>query len=196
MLPKLLVFVITYLLGSIPVGYLIARYKKIDIRQHGSGNIGATNVFRTLGTNAGITVFILDILKGTLAVYLGMLVSHNPWFIIFCGLAAIIGHSFSPFLKFTGGRGVATGLGVLLGIAPDIFIFAFLFAALVIYVTRYVSVASILTVILVSFALIILGRPLPYCIIAALVSIFIIIRHIPNIKRLMSGSENKIGVKK
>ncbi|MFA5840321.1 MAG: glycerol-3-phosphate 1-O-acyltransferase PlsY [Candidatus Margulisiibacteriota bacterium] len=196
MITKTLILTLSYLLGSIPFGYLVARYKRIDIRQHGSGNIGATNVFRILGTNAGVTVFILDVLKGSLAVYLGLHFSHNPWFIILCGLAAIIGHSFSPFLKFTGGRGVATGLGVLLGIAPDIFVFAFLFAALVIYVTRYVSVASILTVTLVTFALIILGRPLPYCLVALIVTILIIVRHIPNIKRLMNGTENKIGVNK
>ncbi len=196
MITKTLILILSYFLGSIPFGYLVARYKRIDIRQHGSGNIGATNVFRTLGTSAGVTVFILDVLKGTLAVYLGLQFSQNPWFIILCGLAAIIGHSFSPFLKFTGGRGVATGLGVLLGIAPDIFVFAFLFAALVIYVTRYVSVASILTVILVTFSLIILGRPLPYSLIALIVTILIIVRHIPNIKRLMSGTENKIGANK
>ncbi|MDI6731632.1 MAG: glycerol-3-phosphate 1-O-acyltransferase PlsY [Candidatus Margulisbacteria bacterium] len=186
----------SYLLGSIPFGYLIARYKKIDIRQHGSGNIGATNVFRTMGTNAGLIVFVLDMLKGTVAVYISMLVSLNPWFIILGGFAAVIGHSFSIFLNFTGGRGVATGLGFLLGVAPDVFVFAFLFAVLVIYVTRYVSVASILTAILVTFALIILGRPLPYCLIAVVVTAIIIYRHIPNIKRLMNGTELKIGNRK
>ena len=124
MLTKAIIIFIAYLLGSIPFGYLFARYKKIDIRQHGSGNIGATNVFRILGPQAGITVFILDMLKGTFAGYLSMHFSHNPWFFVICGFAAVIGHSYSVFLKFSGGRGVATGLGFLLAVAPDVFIFA------------------------------------------------------------------------
>jgi glycerol-3-phosphate acyltransferase PlsY len=192
----ILTFTLAYLLGSIPFGYLIALLFKIDIRQHGSGNIGATNVFRTLGPLAGAMVFLLDLLKGTLAVVATRILIGDAWFVILAALAVVIGHSFSIFLKFKGGRGAATSLGTLLGVAPDIFVVAALLVAAIIYITRYVSVASITVPILVTLAMYFLNRPLPYTIACALVSALIIIRHIPNIKRLLAGTESKVGIKK
>lgn len=190
-----LALIAAYILGSIPFGYLIAKIWNIDIRCFGSGNIGATNVLRTLGPIPGSIVFILDLLKGTLAIYLIQITTANPWAIILAGVLAILGHMFPVFLQFKGGRGAATGLGILLGIAPDIFLGTVILAVLIIWLTRYVSVASMFTSLAVAAALFILKRPFPYGLAAALITILIILRHIPNIKRLLNKAEPKIGEK-
>ena len=191
-----LMILIAYLLGSIPFGYILARIYKIDIRKSGSGNIGATNVLRTLGPAAGGAVLILDILKGTLAVFLMQQVTSDPWLIIFAGLASVLGHTFPIFLKFRGGRGSATGLGILLGIAPDIFAGACLLVVAIVLLTGYVSVASIVTAVAVASAFIILQRPLPYTLVISAIALLLIIRHIPNIKRLINRTEPKVKLKK
>jgi len=192
----ILALIAGYLLGSIPFGYLVAKMQNIDIRRFGSGNIGATNVFRTLGPVPGSIVFVLDLLKGTFAIYLAQQVTANPWLIILAGLSAVVGHMFPVFLKFKGGRGAATGLGILLGIAPEVFIGAVGLAALIIFVTRYVSVASMATALTATLALIVLKQPLPYSLVTGGITILIIVRHIPNIKRLINKTEPKIGEKK
>ncbi|KPJ65680.1 hypothetical protein AMJ44_09740 [candidate division WOR-1 bacterium DG_54_3] len=184
-----------YLIGAIPFGYLIAKIWNVDIRRSGSGNIGATNVFRSLGLFPGLMVFALDLAKGTFAIYLAQQMTDLPWVIILTGLATILGHMYSIFLKFKGGRGVSTSLGVLLGIAPDIFIGTLIFAALVIFITRYVSVASMITPILVTVAFFTLKRPLPYTLTAGMVAILIIIRHASNLKRLLEKTEPRVGEK-
>ncbi|MFH1361858.1 MAG: glycerol-3-phosphate 1-O-acyltransferase PlsY [bacterium] len=188
----LLLIVSAYLLGGIPFGLLIAKLWKVDIRTEGSGNIGATNVFRTIGPLPGILVFVLDLLKGFAPVYFAIQTTANHWLIILIGATAIVGHTYPLFLKFKGGKGAATGLGVLLAIAPDIFAGAVITAFIIIYLTRYVSVGSIITVLLVTSAFVVLDKPLPYSLICLIVAILIIIRHIPNIKRLIAGKENKI----
>ena len=185
-----------YFLGSIPFGYLIAKIWNIDVRRRGSGNIGATNVFRTVGTIPGLIVFILDLLKGTLAIYLSQQIITDPRWIILTGLAVILGHMFPIFLKFKGGRGAATGLGVLLGIAPDVFLGAIIIALLLVAITRYVSITSMLTSVLVPVALFMMERPYPYILFTASISALIILRHIPNIKRLINKTEPKFGEKK
>ncbi|MBN2057507.1 MAG: glycerol-3-phosphate 1-O-acyltransferase PlsY [Candidatus Saganbacteria bacterium] len=190
-----LVIIAAYFLGSIPFGYLIARVWNIDIRRHGSGNVGATNVLRTLGPVPGLIVFCLDLLKGALPVWAVLYFTSEPWLILLAGIMAVIGHTYSIFLKFKGGRGAATGLGVLLGVAPDIFLCALIVVILIIALTRYVSLASILTPPLVSIAFLALKRPLPYAIVAWLITVIIIIKHTPNIKRLLNGTERKIGAK-
>ena len=184
-----------FLLGSVPFGFLVARLRKVDIRQFGSGNVGATNVFRILGPGPGLLVFLLDFLKGAFAIYLAMYLGLNPLWIIMTGLAAILGHSFSPFLKFKGGRGVATGLGVLLGIAPDIFVFILIISAIIIWATRYVSVASIIGSITTTILMFVLNKPAPYSWTVFIITIVIILRHLPNIKRLLAGKELKMGSK-
>ncbi|MBU0687111.1 MAG: glycerol-3-phosphate 1-O-acyltransferase PlsY [Candidatus Margulisbacteria bacterium] len=186
---------ISYLLGSIPFGFVLAKLFKVDIQKVGSGNIGATNVFRTLGPTAGVTVFILDLLKGTLATYIAILMLNDPLWIVISGFAAIVGHMFPVFLKFKGGRGSATGLGVLLGIAPEAFIGAMFLVALIIIITRYVSLASISVSPLVAIYMFAADKPLPYSIAAAIAALLIILKHIPNIKRLIKGTERKIGEK-
>lgn len=187
------VVIAAYLLGSIPFGFLIAKIWNVDIRRRGSGNIGATNVLRNLGPLPGSIVFALDLAKGTLPVFIAHLATQNHWLIILAGTAAILGHTFPIFLKFKGGRGAATGLGVLLGIAPDVFAMALAFALLVLIITRYVSIVSMSTAILVAIIFLVLQRPQPYTIVAGLVAILIIVRHIPNIKRLINKTESKIG---
>lgn len=192
----LLVILVAYLLGSIPFGFLIPKIWNLDIRRQGSGNIGATNVFRTLGPVAGIIVFILDLLKGTIPVLIAQQVTADPWLIILAGATAVVGHTFPVFLKFKGGRGSATGLGILLGVAPDIFLGALILVIIIILITHYVSLASITTPPLVTLSFYLLKRPLPYTLVAGLITLLIIIRHIPNIKRLIRRTEPKIGLKK
>jgi acyl phosphate:glycerol-3-phosphate acyltransferase len=113
----LLLMLAGYLLGAIPFGLLIGKIRNVDIRKHGSGNIGATNALRILGAGPGSLVLILDMLKGTAAVMIGQAFTADPLIIVLCGLAAVIGHSYPVYLGFKGGKGAATGLGVLLGVA-------------------------------------------------------------------------------
>ncbi|MFA6169225.1 MAG: glycerol-3-phosphate 1-O-acyltransferase PlsY [Candidatus Margulisiibacteriota bacterium] len=184
-----------YLLGSIPFSYLIARLWRVDLRQVGSGNVGATNVLRSVGPWPGALAFLLDFLKGWLAVYLAFLVGGDPIFVLSLGLAVIIGHTYPIFLGFRGGKGAATGLGVLAGIAPEIFALALIFALAIIALTRYVSVASILTPWLVAALMYYWQKPIPYLLMTLLVAVFIFVRHVPNIKRLRSGTELRLGSK-
>jgi glycerol-3-phosphate acyltransferase PlsY len=188
--------ILCYLLGSIPFGLLIAKIWKIDIRRHGSGNIGATNVLRTLGPLPGAVVLLLDFLKGWLAIFLGGLAGGTPSQLIILGSAVILGHMFSVFLRFKGGKGVATSLGVLAGLTPDIFLISALLAALILFTTRYVSAASLTTSLCVPFLMLLTGKPLPYTLLAALAALFIFIRHVPNLKRLLQGTELRLGEKR
>lgn len=191
----LIYLLLSYLLGSIPFGLLISKIWNIDIRRYGSGNIGATNVFRVLGIIPGVVVFILDLLKGTLATYLGYWAGGDPLLVLLLGVSAILGHMYSIFLGFRGGKGAATGLGVLLGIAPEIFLISTVFAVSIIALTRYVSVGSISTAFLVVVLMLLLHKPLPYIYASFIVAIFILIRHLPNLQRLLAGTEPKIGEK-
>lgn len=187
-----LILVLSYFLGSIPFGMIVARVKGIDLAKTGSGNIGATNVFRSVGKGLGILVFVLDMLKGFLPVYIASAASQNHYFIMACGILAIAGHMFSPFLKFKGGKGVATGLGVILAIAPYLFILSFILGVSIITITGYVSLASITGSVFLTILMFRGGQPMPYVWMVFLITLFIIYKHIPNIKRLLSGTENKI----
>ncbi|MBI5078794.1 glycerol-3-phosphate 1-O-acyltransferase PlsY [Candidatus Saganbacteria bacterium] len=189
----ILLIIAGYLLGSVPFGVIVARIWNIDIREHGSGNIGATNVFRILGVFPGTIVLLLDFLKGTLAVGLGYWMGETSLIVLLMGVSAIFGHMFPVFLGFKGGKGAATGLGVLAGLTPDIFIIAAVLAAIIIFSTRYVSVASIGTPFVVALLMFIKDKPLPYTIATLIVVVFVIIRHIPNIKRLIKGTEPRLG---
>lgn len=184
-----------YLLGSIPFSFLIAKLWRVDLRQVGSGNVGATNVLRSVGPWPGALAFFLDFMKGWLAVYLAFLVGGGPIFVLALGLAVIIGHTYPIFLGFKGGKGAATGLGVLAGIAPEIFLLAFFFAFAIIALTRYVSVASILTPWLVAVLMFYWQKPIPYFCMTVIVAAFIFVRHLPNIKRLRNGTELRLGGK-
>jgi len=193
-----LILVVSYLLGSIPFGYIIGKFYGKDITKEGSGNIGATNAFRLLGTGPGILAFILDLLKGTVAILIAYKLSYGQvsnlsLYLIAAGACAILGHSFSIFMKFRGGKGVAVGLGVLLGLAPDIFIICALWAVLVIAITRYVSAASITGATLATFLMFLFGKPQTLFFFLLAVNILIIIKHKDNITRIINGTERKIG---
>ncbi|RMF21815.1 MAG: glycerol-3-phosphate 1-O-acyltransferase [Cyanobacteria bacterium J083] len=190
--------IIAYFFGSIPTGYILGKLiEGIDIREHGSGSTGATNVLRTLGKSAGATVLLIDTLKGAIALLLvkgaylyypqNLPESWQPWLITTAGIAAIIGHSKSIWLQFTGGKSVATSLGVLLVMNPLVALSALASFALSIAVSRIVSLSSIIAAIAVVVAMIALAQPLPYIIFAIFTSIYVIWRHRSNIQRLLQS---------
>jgi glycerol-3-phosphate acyltransferase PlsY len=186
-----------FLLGSIPTGYLVARAQGVDIRQHGSGNIGATNVFRTLGKPLGILVFFLDALKGFAAVGLALrLGGGSDWAGIIAAVAAIAGHNYTPWLGFKGGKGIATSAGVLLALMPlAVLAIAAVWGA-VFFTTRYVSLASIAAAAALPVAVAALwfggrgGNP-PLVGFAVLIAALAIWRHRTNIQRLLAGTEHR-----
>jgi glycerol-3-phosphate acyltransferase PlsY len=185
-----------YLLGSIPTGYLAGRWRGVDIRQVGSGNIGATNVLRTLGKTAGIVVLAVDALKGFVACrYIPLLVTHSPSenLRIVAGLAAILGHNYTCWLRFKGGKGVATSGGVLLGWLPLAFATILAVWLAVFISSRYVSLASMIAAIALPFAAWVWGGSARMVFIAALVGGLTIYKHRSNIQRLLNGTEHRFG---
>ena len=191
--------ILAFLIGSIPCGYLVGRFSGVDIREHGSGNIGATNANRVLGKSAGLTTLICDIFKGSLTAWIALAVGVvSPFdeardFAAFMGFMALLGHCFSPFLNFKGGKGVATGLGAFMVVAPFQTAISVAVFAIVLKFGNYVSLASI-TAALTIPVLLILGigdsdRTLTA--ISVLTTALIIYRHKTNILRLRDGGESK-----
>lgn len=185
---------IGYMLGSIPFGYIMGKLYKIDVTKYGSGNIGFTNVLRVIGVVPATIVLIFDVLKGYLSVYLSYSIGGEISAVI-GAIAAMAGHIWPIYLKFKGGRAVATGLGIILFLNPKITLIAILIFIATVFLTRYVSLGSILGAIFVSAAMIIGKQPLPYIIFTLIGSILVIARHRTNIQRLLNGQENKIGAK-
>ena len=191
--------VVGYLLGAIPTGALVARlYRRVDLTRVGSQRTGATNVLRTLGPGAAAVVFLGDFFKGTAAAALGSaLAGGDPWAMALAGMAAVLGHAYSPFIGFKGGRGVTTGLGGLLAIAPGVAALGFLVGAVTIAATRYVSLGSLLGTSAAALALIAWslasGHSAAYIAFAAVVAGFIVIAHRDNIDRLRRGTERRLG---
>ena len=189
----LLALLLSYFLGSIPNGLWLCRALwHVDLRQHGSHNIGATNAWRTLGKGPGFLVFFLDMLKGLLAVWLGEMLVGTPLVMILCGVLAIVGHSLSLFLRFHGGKGVATGLGVILMLMPKVTVIVFLVWLLLVLATRYVSLGSIVAAALVPVLALVFGYPALYVAFGVLAAALIIVRHRSNITRLLNRTENRI----
>lgn len=185
-----------FLLGAIPFGYLAGRMRGVDLRQHGSGNIGATNVLRVLGVVPGILVLLLDVLKGYVPVLLAHRLALDAWGTMAAGLLAILGHTFSPFLRFRGGKGIATSLGVLLGLSPPVAGASLLTFLVVVLLTRTVSLGSLVAAFTQAALFWVLPHPPPYRLLGLLAALFVFIKHWPNIQRLRSGTESKIGRKK
>lgn len=187
--------VIGYLIGAIPFGYLVAKAHGVDILKEGSGNPGATNVKRIVGKRAGNCVFLLDFLKGTLAAGWPLLMSVEGdagLVAAIVGLgAAILGHSFSVFLKGRGGKGVATTMGGLLVIMPAAVLIGLVIWVGTFFVSRYVSFASILFAISLPISSWLLGRPPLLIYVSAALAVLIILRHRSNIQRLLNGTENR-----
>lgn len=193
----LLVVLAAYLIGSIPFGYLLARFwKGIDIRQHGSGNIGATNVWRTLGRGPGLVVLLLDLLKGVTAVLLAKQLGDVDYPVLAAALAVMAGHSWPVWLGFKGGKIIATGAGAVLAIAPGPLLLGFSVWLVTLGLTRYVSLASILGAVSIPLWMFALNFNIKYVLFAVLVAFFAVFKHIPNIKRIITGTEFKIGQKK
>jgi glycerol-3-phosphate acyltransferase PlsY len=181
-----------YLLGSIPFGLVIGKlFYHVDVREHGSGNFGTTNVFRVLGKKAGVAVFILDMLKGYVPAVLGAWL-FDPWFAVFIAAAPVIGHVYPVYLKGRGGKGIATGAAVVLALVPLIFVIIFSTWIVLVLVTRYVSVASLAACTLVPVLTFVLGEPLPYKIAGILVAALLWWAHRANLRRLVHGEENRV----
>lgn len=187
----------SYLVGAIPTGYLAGRiFRGIDLREHGSRNLGATNVYRTLGWRYAIPVGLCDIAKGAVPVLVfAPRVSDSQLFALACGIAAILGHVFSVFVRFRGGKGVATAAGVMLGLTPIALGVAAVVWLGVVVLTGYVSLASIAGAAILPLALYLLERPdRPEILwLDGLVAIAIIWLHRSNIRRLLNGTENRFG---
>lgn len=188
-----LVCAASYLIGSIPNGLIFGKLLwGVDLRQHGSHNIGATNAWRTLGKGPGFLIFLLDFLKGVFGVYLGSLSHFEPTVLVFGGIMAIVGHSCSIFLRFQGGKGVATGLGVIAMLMPKATILIFLVWFFIVYLTGYVSLGSIIAASAVPFFAWWGEEPGAYIVFGIAAAIFVIYRHKTNIQRLLAGTESKI----
>ncbi len=185
-----------YLLGSIPFGLIVAKlWANVDIRQRGSGNIGVSNVLRTVGLVPAIIVFIFDAGKGLLPVLLGKQFFTNETVWLLVGLCAIVGHTWPIFLKFKGGRGVATACGMLIGLSPKVILVLLGIWVITLAVSRYISLASILAAAALPICLILFKLPLSYFFLSLFLAFLVIYRHRPNISRLLNGTEHRIGEK-
>jgi len=193
----LIVFLAAYVIGATPFGYFAGKLKGIDIREHGSGNIGATNVLRTLGKGVGIPVFILDVLKGAVPVLLAqILFSESDITAVLAALGTILGHTFTFWLGFKGGKGVATSGGAILALVPLALLGGLVAWLAVFYSTRYVALASIVAAVAIPVVVAIqtliwksVGYPL--LVFSIVVGALVVWRHRSNITRLMDGTEHK-----
>ena len=193
-----------YLIGGIPFGFLIGKMRGVDVRTVGSKNIGATNVFRTVGEKWGLMAFACDVLKGfipTLAASIYLANSQQPTansLPLCVGVASVVGHMLTPYMKFRGGKGVATAFGMMLGLIPALVGAAFLLFAVVFACSHFISLGSCVSSAFLAVAIWfpILGTrgavDLPQCILVTLIALFIIWKHRSNIGRLIHGNENKI----
>ena len=201
MIPVVLSALVAYLLGALPTGYVFGKVlKNIDIREYGSGNVGATNVFRAVGKVPGIIVLVIDFLKGFIAVTViplgikGLYPSLPlpPYVYILLGAAAIAGHIWTVFLKFKGGKGVATTAGVMAGLSPFLLAGCLAVWVIVFAVWKYVSLASIIAATALPILAVLTGKDLVFIIFCAILCIVGVYSHRSNIKRLISGEEKKI----
>lgn len=200
-----LLLLAAYLLGSFPTGYLAAwLLKGIDIRGQGSGSTGATNVLRTLGKGPALVVLVIDALKGVGAIAIingfyalsaapNLATTWQPWLVASAAFAAVLGHSKSIWLNFTGGKSVATSLGILLAMSMPVGLGTLGVFAVVLAVSRIVSLGSVAGAIAVSVLMILLKQPLPYQLFAGVAGLYVILRHRSNIERILAGTEPRIG---
>lgn len=203
-----LAYLLAYLIGGFPTSAIAGKLKGIDITKHGSGNAGATNALRVLGTKIGVTVMLVDALKGAGVILLGRWiissfasVEPNQVYDITLGITGILGHVFSIYLKFKGGKGVATAAGVYALLSPLALLITVIVFVTTIYYSRYVSLGSIVAAVVLAVSQLVVYlcsdfAGLPMLILTVLLAIFIILKHKQNIKRLLAGNENKISFKK
>lgn len=199
-----IVALLAYLLGSVPTGFLVGKTRGIDIRELGSGNIGATNAFRHLGKPAGVLVLLADALKGWIAVVVvggsapgWFWPDAGPvaveWYRIVAGFFAVVGHNYTCWLRFRGGKGIATSAGVLLGLVPGALFIILGIWVIVSALTRYVSLGSICASAALPFACWVTGRSLTLILITGAMTVMAIYKHKSNIVRLMNGTEHRLG---
>jgi glycerol-3-phosphate acyltransferase PlsY len=188
---ELILVIIAYFLGSIPTGLLLARAAGVDIRASGSGNIGATNVYRTLGRSVGVMTLVGDCLKGLLPVLAARYLGLSDLWIAAVGLAAFLGHVYTIFLGFKGGKGVATALGVFLGVAPLAVGGALAVFIVVVWKTRYISLGSITAAAVIPGLVAVIDRRPPLVLMSVVIAALVVWKHRENIQRLRAGTENK-----
>lgn len=180
-----------YAIGSISFALIAAKIKGINLREHGSGNLGATNVARVIGKPWGLSVLTLDALKAYLPTYAAMQYFESPWWHVGVGVSVVVGHSLSLFAQFKGGKGVAPAMGMLLALAPGVAAPIVVVSVAVMAVTKIVSIGSILGCILMPIGFYLVGAPFEYTVLVSIIGVFIIWRHRSNILRLIQGKENK-----
>ncbi|GAU77447.1 glycerol-3-phosphate 1-O-acyltransferase PlsY [Fusibacter sp. 3D3] len=191
---QFIIAIISYFIGSIPFSYLIPKYiSKIDIRQMGSGNTGTTNVVRTLGLKVGVLAFIGDFLKGLMPTWIGYLLLGNIGALV-GGTFAVLGHCYPVWLKFKGGKGIATSAGVLIILMPQIFLILFVIQFIIIFATRFMSLASITSAVLLPVLCMLFSVPTEIIIFSSGLGAFVIYRHRSNLLRLIRGEEKKLTI--
>ena len=195
-MPRYLIFILAYCLGAIPFAYLAGQLKGIDVRLHGSGNIGTTNAFRLLGVKLGIAVLLGDFLKGAIAAALGFW-AYGAWGGIIGGFLAMAAHSWNPLFGFKpSGKGVAAGFGIITVLMPKVMFLAIAMFILVVWITRYVSMGSVVGALTVAICVFVFPEPFAYRLFGLVAASGVIALHRANIKRVLQGTEHRFGDKK
>jgi glycerol-3-phosphate acyltransferase PlsY len=192
-LTALLAVALSYLLGAVPAAAWVARTRGVDIRRVGSGNSGATNVLRSLGKGPALAVALFDILKGSAAVWLGRALGLDPFLAVLCGIAAVIGHNFSPFLGWRGGKGVATSFGVISAAAPVLGLGMLVIGISTVALTRLVSAGSLLGAVAAVLLAPVTAQPVWLSLIVSGLAALLVWQHRDNIRRLQAGNERRLG---
>jgi glycerol-3-phosphate acyltransferase PlsY len=195
MLIGVLLVLAGYILGSVPTGFLVGRAYGVDVRRVGSGNIGTANVLRAAGKGAAVLTLFGDMLKGLVPVVAARMLTEDEWTIAAVALAALVGHCFPVFLKFRGGKGVATGAGTSIALAPVVGLLLFAFWWLVVLASRYTSLGAIAVMVLSPVAFVFSGQPLPYVLYTVAGGVLVLWRHRENARALLKGTERRIGEK-
>jgi glycerol-3-phosphate acyltransferase PlsY len=195
-MPAVVLIAAAYLCGSLPIGVWVGRWVGIDVRQTGSGNIGATNVTRTAGARAGLLTLLGDVAKGAIPAAAARLLLSDAWLSALTGVAAVCGHLFSVFLRFSGGKGVATAFGVFALLTPAAAACSAVVFALVAVWTHYISLASVLAALGLPLAAVVFGYPAPLCGAATIVAGSIVLRHRENLARLCRGVEPQFRIQR
>lgn len=188
-----LLILVGYALGSIPTGLLVGLLAGVDVRKVGSGNIGTANVLRSVGKWAAVATMVGDMLKGVVPVLLARALVDNAWVIAAVALAAVVGHCWPVFLRFKGGKGVATGSGTAVGLAPLVGLGLFAFWWAVVLVSRYTSLGAIAVMVASPFVFWLTGQPLPYVLYTVIGGSLVLWRHRENARALVKGTERKVG---
>ncbi len=184
-----------YILGSVPTGFLAGRARGVDVRREGSGNIGMANVLRTAGKWPAVVTMAGDMLKGFLPVLLARIVTENAWVVAAVALATVVGHCWPVFLRFKGGKAVATGAGTTIALAPVIGVALFAFWWAVVLVSRYTSLGAISVMVVTPVVFLLTGQPTPYVLYTVIGGSLVLWRHRENARALAKGTERKIGQK-